>query len=482
MARAYDGAALGGCGGSPPHESVGAIGGRRPADPYPCWSCGDSLGGGGVRVLVGAPVFKTGETEHLGLAGSIPVRLRRNLPREDRPRRAAAARPGRAPPVGPRGGPRAQDGGGRHHERSAAMSADPRRRIPRTDHLLAHPDVAAAAQVLSEHVVRGIVRGAQERARRGEIAAEAVLEEIRSALGGRPAGSPATGPQRDRGHRAHEPGPGAAVSCGARGAAGRRRLHRRRIRPRCRRPLAARRRRPRRAARRLPRGRGRPDRQQRGGRPGAGHHRPRRDGRGDPQPRRAHRDRRRLPPARAHHLYRSAAARGGHHQPHPPRGLHRGARPLDRLRAEGPHQQLPGHRLHQRGGGRRARRAVPRGRGPAGGGPRQRPARAGAPAARGARCRRRPARRRGPGDRQRRQAARRPAGRDPAGTRRDHRAPRPAPAGAGDARGQADPRRTRGHPPRPRPARPRGAATGSGRAAGEDRGARRPARRSPRRA
>ena len=69
------------------------------------------------------------------------------------------------------------------------MSADPRRRIPRTDHLLAHPDVAAAAEVLSEHVVRGIVRGAQERARRGEIAAEAVLEEIRSALGGRPAGS-----------------------------------------------------------------------------------------------------------------------------------------------------------------------------------------------------------------------------------------------------------------------------------------------------
>ena len=69
------------------------------------------------------------------------------------------------------------------------MCADPRRGIPRTDHLLAHPDVAAAAQVLSEHVVRGIVRGAQERARRGEIAAEAVLEEIRSALGGRPAGS-----------------------------------------------------------------------------------------------------------------------------------------------------------------------------------------------------------------------------------------------------------------------------------------------------
>lgn len=26
--------------------------------------------------LVGPPVFNTGETEHLGLAGSIPVRLR----------------------------------------------------------------------------------------------------------------------------------------------------------------------------------------------------------------------------------------------------------------------------------------------------------------------------------------------------------------------------------------------------------------------
>jgi hypothetical protein len=36
-------------------------------------------GAGGVEVyafLVGATVFKTGETEYLGLAGSIPVRLR----------------------------------------------------------------------------------------------------------------------------------------------------------------------------------------------------------------------------------------------------------------------------------------------------------------------------------------------------------------------------------------------------------------------
>jgi hypothetical protein len=39
-------------------------------------------GAGGVEVyafLVGATVFKTGETEYLGLAGSIPVRLRHRI-------------------------------------------------------------------------------------------------------------------------------------------------------------------------------------------------------------------------------------------------------------------------------------------------------------------------------------------------------------------------------------------------------------------
>ena len=36
----------------------------------------DRIPYGGVRVLVGALVFKTSETEDLGLAGSIPVRLR----------------------------------------------------------------------------------------------------------------------------------------------------------------------------------------------------------------------------------------------------------------------------------------------------------------------------------------------------------------------------------------------------------------------
>lgn len=68
-------------------------------------------------------------------------------------------------------------------------SADPRRRIPRTDHLLAHPAVVAAAATLSERVVVGIVRAAQDRARAGEILPEQVQDEVLTALGDRPAAS-----------------------------------------------------------------------------------------------------------------------------------------------------------------------------------------------------------------------------------------------------------------------------------------------------
>src|SRR5690606_28463616 len=69
----------------------------------------------------------------------------------------------------------------------SAETTDPRRRIPRTDHLLAHPPVAAATAAMSERVVRGIVRAAQDRARAGEITPEQVLEEVLAAIGERPA-------------------------------------------------------------------------------------------------------------------------------------------------------------------------------------------------------------------------------------------------------------------------------------------------------
>lgn len=66
---------------------------------------------------------------------------------------------------------------------------DPRRRIPRTDHLLAHPEIAAAAATMSERVVVGIVRAAQARARTGEITPEQVEGEVLDALGDRPTAS-----------------------------------------------------------------------------------------------------------------------------------------------------------------------------------------------------------------------------------------------------------------------------------------------------
>lgn len=55
---------------------------------------------------------------------------------------------------------------------------DPRRRIPRTDTLLALPEVRAAAAGLGEQVLRGVIHATQQRARRGEIAPEQVAAEV----------------------------------------------------------------------------------------------------------------------------------------------------------------------------------------------------------------------------------------------------------------------------------------------------------------
>jgi L-seryl-tRNA(Ser) seleniumtransferase len=105
--------------------------------------------------LVVPPVFKTGEAEYLGLAGSIPVRLRQV-------------------PTGTR--------------RDVAQ-IDPRRLIPRTDQLLASPEVAHARNRLGENVIRTIVRDTQDRARRGELAPEGVLAAVAAAVGARSATS-----------------------------------------------------------------------------------------------------------------------------------------------------------------------------------------------------------------------------------------------------------------------------------------------------
>lgn len=60
---------------------------------------------------------------------------------------------------------------------------DPRRRIPRTDVLLALEQVKVASASLGEKVVRDLVRAVQDRARRGDIAPEQVEPELLAALG-----------------------------------------------------------------------------------------------------------------------------------------------------------------------------------------------------------------------------------------------------------------------------------------------------------
>ncbi len=65
---------------------------------------------------------------------------------------------------------------------SPALGDDPRRRIPRTDALLALEKVEAAKERLGEERVREVVREAQGRARAGEIAPEEVEGTVIAAL------------------------------------------------------------------------------------------------------------------------------------------------------------------------------------------------------------------------------------------------------------------------------------------------------------
>ncbi|WP_048556736.1 L-seryl-tRNA(Sec) selenium transferase, partial [Nostocoides japonicum] len=67
------------------------------------------------------------------------------------------------------------------------MSEDPRRRIPRTDRLLAIAEVGAARRRLGDQVVRSLVREAQDRARRGELDPEDVERTVVDAVASRPA-------------------------------------------------------------------------------------------------------------------------------------------------------------------------------------------------------------------------------------------------------------------------------------------------------
>jgi L-seryl-tRNA(Ser) seleniumtransferase len=63
---------------------------------------------------------------------------------------------------------------------------DPRRRVPRTDVLLADPRLAEAERILGRELVKTVVAQAQERARAGEIEPEQVADDAVAAL---PAGA-----------------------------------------------------------------------------------------------------------------------------------------------------------------------------------------------------------------------------------------------------------------------------------------------------
>jgi L-seryl-tRNA(Ser) seleniumtransferase len=101
---------------------------------------------------VALPVFKIGVTEDLGQVGSIPIRLRHPAP-------------------------------GRWPTYDEPMDApDGRRYVPRTDDVLADPRVDLELTRLGRTTVKTAVRTAQERARRGDIAPEQVVENALALL------------------------------------------------------------------------------------------------------------------------------------------------------------------------------------------------------------------------------------------------------------------------------------------------------------
>jgi len=100
---------------------------------------------------VALPVFNTGEAEQLGLAGSIPVRLRQTALD---PRRTVAA----------------------------ADVPDPRRSVPRTDSVLADERVRAAVVTAGPDAVRAAVGAAQERVRSGVLEPTDLVDAVLDAL------------------------------------------------------------------------------------------------------------------------------------------------------------------------------------------------------------------------------------------------------------------------------------------------------------
>ncbi|MCZ2824557.1 MULTISPECIES: L-seryl-tRNA(Sec) selenium transferase [unclassified Modestobacter] len=67
---------------------------------------------------------------------------------------------------------------------TTAATTDPRRRVPRTDTVLADPAVAAAVQRLGRELVKGAVQVAQQRVRAGELPPDDVVAAVLAGLPG----------------------------------------------------------------------------------------------------------------------------------------------------------------------------------------------------------------------------------------------------------------------------------------------------------
>ena len=65
---------------------------------------------------------------------------------------------------------------------AVTLASDPRRRVPRTDAVLAEPQIALAVARLGRALVKDAVAAAQNRVRSGEIAPEAVVDAVLDAL------------------------------------------------------------------------------------------------------------------------------------------------------------------------------------------------------------------------------------------------------------------------------------------------------------
>ncbi|MBL8925614.1 MAG: L-seryl-tRNA(Sec) selenium transferase [Pseudonocardia sp.] len=108
----------------------------------------------------------------------LPDEAKAALSALNAPNAAFAASTPRAVPATPPRGPSHPPAPPRSYPRAVTLASDPRRRVPRTDAVLAEPQIALAVTRLGRALVKEAVGSAQDRVRRGEIAPGAVVDAV----------------------------------------------------------------------------------------------------------------------------------------------------------------------------------------------------------------------------------------------------------------------------------------------------------------